>query len=223
MTQIYFGSSGRVGYPTNLTRPGRVMILMNPTRIFRVNPSGHPNYPYPFGALIKAVIDTGAATNVMSHSQMQELGLKITKGSKTQLTLADGIKKASMGKASIEIEIGEYIIPVQVEVIESKSVDLLLGTELLSQIQGKIDFEKNKLTFQAEDDEVEIPIYYTRKQILRNIQDNEGEDSEEEFEETDYERDYESDGTEEELHTIIEDEETEELKQPVLAQTVERP
>jgi hypothetical protein len=155
----------------------------------------------------------------MSYSQMQKLGLKITKGSKTQLTLADGIKRASMGKASIEIEIDEYIIPIQVEVIESKSVDLLLGTELLSQIQGKIDFETNKLTFQTEDDIVEIPIYYTRKQILKDIQDND----EEEFEETDYEKDYESDGTEEELHTIIEEEKTEELKQPVLAQTVERP
>jgi Retroviral aspartyl protease len=153
---------------------------------------------------------------------MQKLGLKIDKSSKTQLTLADGIKRASMGKALIEIEIDEYIIPVQVEIIESKSVDLLLGTELLSQIQGKVDFKKNKLTFQAEDNKVEIPIYYTRKQILKDVRDNNEEDSEEEFEETDYEKDYESDGTEEELHTIIE-EKTEEVKQPVLAQTVERP
>lgn len=156
---------------------------------------------------IKAVIDTGAATNILTNSLAKELKIKPTQGSKTYFIIANGKREASLGKTQIEIEIGEYIIPINIEIIESQKPDLLLGTEFLNQIQGKVNFEKSKLTFPTEEGKIEVPIYYTQKQETnqKEISDDENE--------------YESDGTEIELQMTNEEEDS---KTKVLAQTVER-
>ena len=162
---------------------------------------------------IKAIIDTGAATNILTNSLAQKLKIKPTQSSKTYFTIANGKREASLGKTQIEIELGEYIIPLNVEIIESFKADLLLGTEFLNQIQGKIDFEKRELIFQIDKEKIEVPIYYTQR-LPTNQEDEENS-------EDNYEENYESDGTEIELQM------TDEVlknnpKSTVLAETVER-
>ena len=139
--------------------------------------------------------------------------IKPTQSSKTYFIIANGKREASLGKTQIEIELGEYIIPINVEIINSHKTDLLLGTEFLNQIQGKIDFEDRKLTFQIDNEEVIVPIYYTQDQIINQKEDNKP------IEKIDSEEEYESDGSEIELQTTNEYD----PKPIVLAKTLERP
>ena len=70
---------------------------------------------------IQAIIDTGAATNIISDKLLEKLGLEIQEPSRSRFTIANGDKTASLGKTEIQLEIGDWIIPITVEVIESRN------------------------------------------------------------------------------------------------------
>ena len=114
---------------------------------------------------IRAVVDTGAATSLITTSLLQQLNLEIEESSKTRFIIANGERQASLGKTEIEIEVNDWIIPIKVEVIESRNKDLLLGTKFLAEMKGLIDLENQTMTLKIEEQDISIPIYYSQKRV----------------------------------------------------------
>ena len=61
------------------------------------------------GREIKALIDTGAAGNIITNKLRKRLGIKIEKPSKTVFMIANGKKIPSLGETEITIEMEEEI------------------------------------------------------------------------------------------------------------------
>ena len=143
---------------------------------------------------VKAVVDTGAATSIMTSSLLRQLNLEIEESSKTRFIIANGERQASLGKTEIEIEINDWIIPMTVEIIENKKKELLLGTKFLAEMKGLIDLEEQTMTLKIDDQDISIPIYYLQKQLKEDeIEDDTSEsediDDYDNYEETDEEID----------------------------------
>src|ERR1700721_452049 len=116
---------------------------------------------------IKAIIDTGAAVSAMTSALLKETQFNITERSNTRCIMADGNRMASLGKSEIEIEIGEIITPIVVEVIDSKDWTLIIGNDFLSRWNFNINFETKTLTLQDQEFTMEISIsYYRKKKII---------------------------------------------------------
>jgi gag-polyprotein putative aspartyl protease len=127
---------------------------------------------------IQAIIDTGAATNIISNKLLDKLGLEIQESSGARFTIANGEKAASLGKTEIEIEIGDWIIPITVEVIESRNKDLIIGTKTLAEYKGNINLRQKIMTLKDDEEQIEVPIYYTNLQPIIEEETEEEEESE---------------------------------------------
>src|SRR5438094_903025 len=127
------------------------------------------------GNVMEAIVDSGAATNIITKGLLEKLGIKKKK-----------IKKKRKIKIKIKIENKE--IKKKVQVIDSTKRDLILGTEILAEVKGKINFEKNELKIEYNGKEIRTPIFYNRKKLeVQEYQDF--EDEFEEYEEEDLEND----------------------------------
>ena len=166
--------------------------------------------------MIRALVDTGAGPSAISDTLRKELGIPIIKKSDIVLTIADGKSIASLGVAEIEIEIKEDLgITMEVEVIDSKRKDLILGTDLLK--YGIIDMKEGRLTIELDNETYEIPIDYKGRKGV-TFKDSESEsDSDTSTEESDSSEDSDE-GSEkeyekmekEELFSFLESDESEE-------------
>src|SRR6266511_3281438 len=117
------------------------------------------------GKEVKTLIDSGAAANIITNKLRKRLGIRIERPSKTIFTIANGKKIPSLGETEITIEIDEEMeIPITVQVIDSVKEDLLLGTAFLVKTKGIIDFENGKLTLKYDGEQIEIPIYYIKRE-----------------------------------------------------------
>src|SRR5688572_29874737 len=95
---------------------------------------------------IKVVIDSGAAISVITEKLRKELKLPIEKKSNITCTLADGRKIASLGKINIEIEFNEELVmPVTLDVIESKQKGIIIGNDLLNKWNANINYKDKML------------------------------------------------------------------------------
>ena len=151
------------------------------------------------GVRMKAIVDSGAATSIMTKGLLEELGLEITESSKVKFTITNGQSVPALGKTIIKVEIEENEIPIKVQIIDLKRKDLILGTEWLVKVKGKIDFKEEKLKIKpGEPGEVSMDIFFTKDKIIyKEMEDHENEYEEfeeqelyEEFEKT--EEEYES-------------------------------
>jgi len=133
---------------------------------------------------VEVIIDTGAATNIITKALLKKLGLEIERESNARFKIANGAKAASLGEVDIEIEIDEWVIPTTLQVIDSIENDLLLGTAWLSLIKGKVDFQQKELTFEINDENGKIPIKY-QKDDIENLEKYETENDENEYDEYD--------------------------------------
>ena len=132
---------------------------------------------------VKAIIDTGTAVSAMTSALLKETQFNITEKSNTRCIMAGGNRIASLGKSEIEIEIGEIITPIVVEVIDSKDWTLIIGNDFLSRWNSNINFETETLTLQDQEFTMEIPIsYYREWKVTFEIK--EENNSEEEYKET---------------------------------------
>jgi hypothetical protein len=123
--------------------------------------------------MIRALVDTGAGPSAISNMLRKELNIQIIKKSNVVLTIADGKSIASLGIAEIEIEINEDLgIILEVEVIDSKRKELILGTDLLK--YGIIDMKEGLLTIELENEIYEIPIDFKGKKDV-NFEESESE------------------------------------------------
>ena len=133
---------------------------------------------------VKAIIDTGAATSAITSNLLKETQYKINQSSNTRCIMANGARIASLGKSEIEIEIGDIITPILVEVIDSEDWTLIIGNDFLDEWNANIDFNSETLILQDNETIIEIPVTYTRqKKVTFEIPEDSEEESEYEEEE----------------------------------------
>jgi predicted aspartyl protease len=83
------------------------------------------------GKEVKIIIDTGAATSVITNKLRKELDIPIRKRSNVRFILADGNKIAALGRTEVEIQINNKKIPIEVEIMDSKEKYIIIGNDIL--------------------------------------------------------------------------------------------
>ena len=136
---------------------------------------------------IEVVIDSGAAISVMTEKLRKELSIPITEKSNITCTLADGGKIASLGKVNTEIEVyKELVIPVTLDVIDSKQREMIIGNDLLDEWNANINYKEKVLELENDKEVIDIPVWY-----IRRTEESEESDYESESEKSDYEQEEE--------------------------------
>jgi Aspartyl protease len=148
---------------------------------------------------IWAIPDTGAATCIITKSLIKDLGLRIIDASNARFNIANGQSVAALGKVMVEMEIEGKKIKEEMDVIDSKRKDLILGTELLAKTQGEIDYENRELRMNIGNKRISTPIYFLRQEKEEDSEEEETDnDNYEEVENKDlYEQ--ESEDSDEEI------------------------
>ena len=140
---------------------------------------------------VDTIIDSGAATSVISHQLLEKLGLKIMGKSNVRFTIANNDKVASLGKTEIEVIIQDWILPIEVQVIENRKDLLLFGSGFLAEYHGKIDYKNKELILELNNETLKLPIKYHRNQ---EDAENDSENEENNYSDNDiseYENEYE--------------------------------
>src|SRR5437764_1154422 len=113
---------------------------------------------------LSAVVDSGAATSIMTKKLMDKLGYKINEPSKLTIVTANGSRIRSLGKINrIPLELEGEFIPTTFQVLDSVDDTLILGNDWLRKVQAVLNWKKGTLTIHDSDAPLTTQIRYTRE------------------------------------------------------------
>ena len=131
---------------------------------------------------IIAVVDSGAATSIITDTLLNNLGYNIARSSKLIIVTANGHRVRALGAVdNLPIQLNNTIIASTVNVISSKDNVLILGNDWLKKVQAVINYNEQMVTIQHRGRVIKIPLTFTmnKKYTVSAIND---ESSEEEYE-----------------------------------------
>ena len=129
------------------------------------------------GKALSAVVDSGAATNIITSALQKRLKLGIDKPSKMVMVTANGTRIKSSGIINkVPLTIGKSQVPSFFEVLESKDETLILGNKWLRKMDAILDWKQSILTIRQGATTARIP-FSTTKTIRMDMV----EDSDEDF------------------------------------------
>ena len=93
-----------------------------------------------------AILDSGAAVSIITKKLMDKLRLSPDAPSETVVITANGMRTKALGQISnLKISIQDLVIPIQLQVIESREETFLLGIDWFEKIKAKWDFDTRTL------------------------------------------------------------------------------
>jgi len=140
---------------------------------------------------ITAIVDSGAATNIISSKLLQDLNLENIRKSDATFVIANGETVAALGKVALKIEIAQHELEVEAQVIDSNRKTFIIGTGLIRQLKANIDYDKNELRMSINNEKITIPIYCIRDENMLNSDEESDQELYEELEESENEEEYE--------------------------------
>jgi hypothetical protein len=148
------------------------------------------------GNPVVAILDSGAAVSIITAKLMKKLGLQIEGPSKTIVVTANGTRDKALGIIrDVKITVNDIIIPVNLQVIDSRDETLLLRTDWFNKARAKLDFENSTLNVRYLGRTTTLNATHigpTFMPIIEELEDNEDEDEwiEDEEDEDEYETFY---------------------------------
>src|SRR5947208_3578839 len=135
---------------------------------------------------VTAIVDSGAATSLISKPLMKKLGLQPNKSSNMIIVNVNGNSTRIIGEITdLSISINYLKVPANVAVIEHKDDLFILGNEWLNRSNANIDYKGRLLTIHYKGRKEKVPISYFSEGELEEEESEELiEDSEDEIEES---------------------------------------
>ncbi|KAK9032979.1 hypothetical protein V6N11_018021 [Hibiscus sabdariffa] len=113
----------------------------------------------------KALCDPGASINLMPKSVFQKLGIREAKPTTMMLQLADHSFVQPEGKIEdILVRVDKFIFPADFLILDceaDKNAPIILGRPFLATSRAIIDFDKDEIAFQVDNDQVKMQVFST--------------------------------------------------------------
>ena len=136
---------------------------------------------------VTAIVDSGAATSIITKSLMKKLNYAPDQSSKLVIVTANGARIKALGEISnLPININHMKIPTNVQVLEPKDDVLILGNDWLSKVKASLDWHDQTLTIHFKGRRERVAITYLNEDLVPPPQDD-YEEEEEEYENTQWE------------------------------------
>ena len=110
-----------------------------------------------------AIIDSGAATSIITRALVEKLGYEINRPSKMIVVTANSARTRSLGIIdNIPVNIGKIKIPTSFQVLESRDEILILGNDWLRENNANMSRKQSTLIIKRGGSIMRIPIAFTK-------------------------------------------------------------
>jgi hypothetical protein len=114
-------------------------------------------------APVEVIIDSGAATSIITKSMLDMLGYPITNSSNLVIITANGNRIRSLGEVrDLPINVRHSLIKTNLQVLESKDKVLILGNDWMHKVDANFSWKDSNLTINHKGRAIVVPVTYTR-------------------------------------------------------------